>query len=284
MSSLNTEAFLRALRGLIRPLVRALINHGITAPAFYRLLKSVYVELANEEFQIDGQKPTDSRITMLTGVHRKDVKNILENPDTAWEATRAKTATMATVLGQWIARTEYQTESGSPKPLRRISDNGESFESLVRLVNKDIRPRTVLDELIRQGLIKEENDGFLSVSDLAVLGPASDDHKLVFFASNVGDHLAAASENLLSSEPPFFERAVFYNELTEASVNEIEVDARAKAQSFLEDVNDKSSALQKSDRHVSAPKGRFRFGVYFYRENAQSDESGDERKSDADQN
>ena len=284
MSALNTDTFLHALRGLIRPLVRALISHGITAPAFYRLLKSVYVEVAHEDFQIEGQRPTDSRITLLTGVHRRDVKSILENPDTAWEATRAKTATMATVLGQWIARAEYQTDSGAPKALPRINTNGESFESLVRLVNKDIRPRTVLDELVRQGLVDESKDGLLSISDIAVLGPASEDHKLVFFASNVGDHLAAASENLLSSDPPFYERAVFYNELTEASVDEIETDARAKAQSLLEGINNKSSALQKTDRHVSGPRDRFRFGVYFYRENARPDNSGDERKSDGEQN
>ncbi|MEO0916160.1 MAG: DUF6502 family protein, partial [Pseudomonadota bacterium] len=212
MATLDSDMFLRALRGLLRPLVRTLISRGISAPAFYKLLKAVYVEVAKEDFQIDG-KITDSRISLLTGVHRRDVKSILENPDTVWEATRAKTATIATVLGQWIARAEYQTETGAPKPLPRKADSGESFESLVRLVNTDIRPRTVLDELRRQGLIEEDDQGLIRIANKAVLGPASDEDKLVFFASNVGDHLAAASENLLSETSPFYERAVFYNGL-----------------------------------------------------------------------
>lgn len=274
MSALDSEKFLRALRGLLRPLVRTLISRGIPAPAFYKLLKAVYVDVAKEDFQIDG-KITDSRISLLTGVHRRDVKSIVENPDTAWEATRSKTATMATVVGQWIARTGYQTETGAPKPLPKTSENGESFESLVRLVNTDIRPRTVLDELTRQGLVTEDDDGVLRIADKAVLVPASEDHKLVFFSTNVGDHLAAASENLLSDEPPFFERAVFYNELTPISVDAIEADARQRAQALLEQMNDKSSDLQKQDRHVSGPKERFRMGVYFYREGASSDDSGD---------
>jgi len=265
MSSYDSDMFLRALRGLIRPLVRILISRGISATAFYRLLKAVYVEVAKEHFQIDV-KITDSRIALLTGVHRRDVKSILDNPDTVWEETRAKTATIATVLGQWIARPEYLEKNGAPKALPKTASEGESFESLVRLVNTDIRPRTVLDELMRQGLVIEDEGGLLRVADKPVIGPASEDHKLVFFASNVGDHLAAASENLLSENSPFYERAVFYTDLTASSVDTIEADAREQAQLMLEDMNDKSSVLQKNDREVAEPKERFRLGVYFYRE------------------
>ena len=279
MSALDSDTFLRALRGLIRPLVRTLISRGVPAPAFYKLLKTVYVEVANEDFRISDQRPTDSRITLLTGVHRRDVKEILANPDTTWESTRAKTATMASVVGQWIARAEYQSATGAPKALPRTSEDGESFENLVRLVNTDIRPRTVFDELLRQGLIVEGDDGLLRISDIAVMGPASEDHKLVFFASNVGDHMAAASENLLSEPPPFFERAVFYNALSPASVDTVEGDVRAQAQALLETVNDKSSALQKEDRQVSSPKERFRFGVYFYREPSPLDDASDATKT-----
>lgn len=277
MSTFDSDTFLRALRGLLRPLVRTLIRRGISAPAFYKLLKAVYVEVAKEDFQIDG-KITDSRIALLTGVHRRDVKSILESPDTVWEATRAKTATIATVLGQWITRSEYQTDTGAPKPLPKTADDGESFESLVRLVNTDIRPRTVLDELRQQGLIIEGDDKLLRVAEAAVAGPASEGDKLVFFAANVGDHLAAASENLLSDESPYFERAVFYNGLTSGSVDAVEADARAQAQALLIDLNDKSSALRAQDRNVVGPKERFRLGVYFYRERAPADRNDDKGK------
>ena len=54
--------------------MRALIAQGVTAPALYRLLKRLYVEVAEREFRLDGERPTDSRISLLTGVHRRDVK------------------------------------------------------------------------------------------------------------------------------------------------------------------------------------------------------------------
>lgn len=281
MSSLGSDQFMHALRGLLRPLVRTFIARGISAPAFYRLLKSVYVEVAKEDFQIDG-KITDSRISLLTGVHRRDVKDILSNPDTVWEAARSKTALVATVLGQWIARPEYQTDAGAPVALPKGGANGISFESLVRLVNTDIRPRTVLDELLRQDLVVEGADGLLRLADPAVLGPGSEDHKLVFFAANLGDHIAAASENLLADDPPFYERAVFHNGLPPEAIDEIEKQARDQAQNMLETLNKKSTRLRNETGVQDKPTQRFRLGVYFYRETSQADvgKSGNESGDD----
>src|SRR6478609_12063294 len=65
-----------ALRRLLRPIIRLAIHYGLTFPSLAELLKSVYVEVADEEFQIDGKVQTDSRVSMLTGVHRKDVKRL----------------------------------------------------------------------------------------------------------------------------------------------------------------------------------------------------------------
>ena len=279
MPAPQPEPFLRILRGLIRPLVRTLISRGVTAPAVYRLLKSVYVEVAYNDFRIDEAPPTDSRITLLTGVHRRDVRAYLSDPDDSWETTRAKTATFATVLGQWLARPDLRDADGRPIALPRTSAEGPDFERLVQSVSRDIRPRTVLDELLRQELVVEGDDGFLRIGDGAVLGPASNDHKTVFFAANVGDHLAAAADNLLSDDPAFLERAVFYNRLTPASVDRIEAQARNLSQAALETLNAESSELQRADRDHDGPFERYRFGVYFYRDSA-AEAGGDKTKDD----
>jgi hypothetical protein len=250
----------------MRPLVRTLIARGVTAPAFYRLLKRVYVEVAHDAFRIDDEPPTDSRIALLTGVHRRDVRAILEAGDEGWEAARRKTATFATVLGRWLARPDLAGEDGHPLPLPRSGAAGRDFDSLVREVSTDIRPRTVLDELVRQGLVTEGEDGLLRVAETPAAGPGSDADRLVFFAANVGDHLAAASENLLSDAPPFYERAVFYTRLTDASLDRIEAEARSRAQALLEEINRESAALQAADRAAPDNTARYRLGVYFYRE------------------
>ncbi len=275
MAATDPDPILRVLQGLVRPLARMLIARGVTAPAFYRLLKKVYVEVAHDEFRLDDKPPTQSRISLLTGVHRRDVHDILADDGETWEASRRKSAAFATVLGQWLARPDYQDESGTPLPLPRAGGEGPNFEALVRDISRDIRPRTVLDELLRQSLVTEGKDGLFRIAEEAVLGPSSSDHKIVFFASNVGDHLAAAAENLMAEDPPFLERAVFYNRLTEGSVDQIEQKARSLSQTMLEEINRESGARQQADRDTPDNSQRYRFGVYFYREDRARAETDD---------
>ncbi|WP_282061734.1 DUF6502 family protein [Roseobacter litoralis] len=273
MNATGSDGFLLLLKGLMRPLVRTLISRGVTAPAFYKLLKSVYVDVAYEEFRLGGAAPTDSRVSLLTGVHRRDVRTILSSDDDAWKTARGKSATFATVLSQWMTRPEYQDDTGQPISLPKTSENSPNFEALVREINTDIRPRTILDELTRQDLVHESADGLLRISEGAFTGPRSDHDKLVFFAANVGDHLAAASQNLLSDDAPFLERAVFYNRLSPASVDQIEEHAGQLAQNMLETLNAQSSVLQQTDQDGTGAKERYRLGVYFYREPSSADPS-----------
>ena len=69
-------SLISAVRFMLRPLVKLLLAHSITFPFMSNLLKSIYVEVATNDFRIEGKPQTDSRISLLSGVHRKDVKNL----------------------------------------------------------------------------------------------------------------------------------------------------------------------------------------------------------------
>lgn len=258
-----TTVFARALKGLLRPLVRALIAKGVTAPALYQTIKQLYVEVAETDFALDDKRQTDSRISMLTGVHRRDVKSF-RDPDTKAQAeTRERVTTIASVLGRWLAL----AKDGAPPPLPRDGDAG-SFEALVQSVSRDIRPRTVLDEMLAQGLVAYDEDADrLTLNADAFLGPADTEQRVYFFAENVGDHLAAAVDNLLAEEPRFMERAVFYNRLTPGAVDALEATARRLSGEALTTLN--REALERQTADLDDPEGteRFRYGVFFYREN-----------------
>lgn len=268
----ENDIFTRALKGLLRPLVRALIAKGVTAPALYQVLKQLYVEVAESEFALDGTRPTDSRVSMLTGVHRRDVK-AFRDPDLADErATRRKVTTVTTVLGRWLA----MSDGDKPVVLEREGEDG--FEALVASVSRDIRPRTVLDEMIAQKLVTEADDGRLSLIADAFLGPGDSDQRVYFFAENVGDHLAAAVDNLLADEPRFMERAVFYNRLSTASVDQLEAKARELSSAALVEVNANAHDLQAEDVKRDEGSERFRFGVFFYREDQAREEHKDSKE------
>lgn len=253
-----------------------MIARGLTAPVVYSLLKRVFVEVAEESFPLDDKPLTDSRIAMLTGVHRKDIRTIRAEGDGGASEARRKSALLATVIGQWMSVPDY-TEGGAPRALSRSSDDKPDFEALVRSVSKDVRPRTVLDELMRAGLVVESADGLLHLQAEAVVGTTSASEKEAFFAANVGDHLSAAAENLLSDKPPFFERSVFYNQLTPDAIDTIEAEARTKAQALLEDVNRDSSAARRRDKDAAGPRQRYRLGIYFYREDTDGGPNADDQ-------
>ncbi|MEM9755905.1 MAG: DUF6502 family protein, partial [Pseudomonadota bacterium] len=105
--------FTRILRSLLRPLVRAMIAQGVTAPALYRLVKRLYVEVAEDSFGIDEERQTDSRISMLTGVHRRDVREFRNTTPEAGTGARRKITTLASVLGRWLADPELRGPDGA---------------------------------------------------------------------------------------------------------------------------------------------------------------------------
>lgn len=249
------------LPGLLRPLVRLLIARGVSFPILQRLLKQVYVTSADEDFRIDGESPTDSRVSLLTGVHRRDVKD-LRGAGGEYAAQRRGKTLLATVVGRWLADPQYRGEDGAPIALHRQTRQGVSFESLVRSINRDVRPRTVLDELLRQGIVEESGPDLFALLPGAVVGPADSEAKLVFFAENVGDHLTAAARNLESDPSPFFERAVFYNRLSPESIQMLESRARELARAMLTELNSLAADRQKEDLSGDTSTQRFRLGVF----------------------
>ena len=61
---------------LLRPLVRLLIKSGVTFPALCDLLRELYVNVAEYDFALPDKSQTDSRVSLLTGIHRKEVRRL----------------------------------------------------------------------------------------------------------------------------------------------------------------------------------------------------------------
>ncbi|GIT91697.1 hypothetical protein JANAI62_21540 [Jannaschia pagri] len=255
-------AFDRAIRRILRPLVRALISQNVTVTAFYRLVKQTYVEVATEML---GQDGTDSRISVMTGVHRRDVKAFRSLSDTSDQTDQRKASMLSTVVGRWLSSTGYVDADGRPVPIPRNAEAGPSFEALVQSVSRDVRPRTVLDELARQGILTIAEDRVHLLLE-GLVAPADMDQRLHFFAHNLGDHVDAAVTNILSDTPPHLERAVFYNALDAEALRDVEAEARAIATDALRRVNAKAAALQTADPTDPEASHRFRFGIFFYSE------------------
>jgi hypothetical protein len=259
-----SPSLLAALRSLLRPLVRLLVARGVTCPMLVDLLKETYVDVAGREYGGDRAAPSDSRITLLTGIHRKDVKRLRATPLADAEAMPETVALGAQVVAAWTTR--FRDAKGRPRPLARLqSEGGEaSFEALVAGVSTDIRARAVLDAWLRLGVVELDDEDRVSLRNAAFVASRGFDEKAFYFGHNVGDHLAAASHNLLGGRPPFLERSVHYDSLDAASVEKLGALAEETGMKALHAVNREAMSAEARDKKSGEPKRRITFGIYFY--------------------
>jgi len=277
-SQQGNKAVITALRKILRPLVKFMIANQVSYPYLTNLLKSVYVEVAETDFPVEGKRQTDSRINLLTGVHRKDVKR-LRAEESDPETASANISLGAQIIARWMGDKNLKNPDGSPKMIP-LQDNEEfsehSFEGLVSNIAKgDIRPRVVLDELMRLDMVELDPDHNVILKTKAFTPNKGQEEKLFFFGKNVQDHLSAGVHNLTGGEPPYFDRSVYYDELTESSIDELNSLASELGMEALIRMNEKALALQTADRHESNATYRMNFGIFNYNQHLGQEDTPD---------
>ena len=269
----SQQLVLGAVGHILRPLVRLLLSYGITYTVFCEALRAIYVKVADEEFTLPDKPQTDSRVSLLTGIHRREVSRLRNEP--VHEVTLPQHASMsALLLATWSGHPDYTDDQGVPVPLPRLASRGQerSFESMVQSISKDFRARVVLDEWLRQGIVRLDEDDYVHLSPEAFTQPQDLHEKVFYFGQNVHDHLAATAHNLAGTAPPFLERCVFYDKLTAASADELAAYSRTAGMRALQAVNRRAAELQKRDRHAAGAVYRTNFGIYQYSAKEHPDE------------
>lgn len=252
---------------LLRPLVRLLVRNGVGYPAFAAALKRVFLEAARKELTDRGMPQTDSALSLLSGVHRRDVRQLGRHAGTAdpSDTAPAPMSLAAEVVARWMNDARYLQPDGSPRHLPR-SGSEDSFDDLVSSVSNDVRPRAVLDELLRLGVVQEsgaeirlEGSGFAPRQGF--------DEMSWLFAANLHDHAAAAAANL-HGDGNHLEQAVYVDQISAESAAQLhQVSVTAWQQAFrrvmqqAQERFDGDAALAPDQR-----RHRARFGVYFFSE------------------
>jgi hypothetical protein len=291
MSASPSATVLSQVLQVLRPVVRLLVHHGVTYPALAAALKRVFIEEAQRELQRRGMATTHSAVTLLSGVHRRDVRTLTRETqaqavalaDTAAgsdgvakaapsQSTQAPTpppSLAAEVVGVWMHQHRYLDAEGHPRVLPRGANQVGSFDELVHRVSQDIRPRAVLDELLRLGVAAEGEDGVRLLAEGFAPRQGFED-LAALFAANLHDHAAAAVANL-RGEANFLEQAVFVDEIGEDSVRELAQASAAAWKQAMRPVMAKAHERFDADqtRPATERRQRARFGIYFYSESTE---------------
>ena len=272
--TLQPDALLRPVRRLLRPLIRLLIQGGVTFPALADLLRSLYVEVAARDLLREPRARTDSRISLLTGVHRKEIRrwrSETHEPD----AVPPVITRTGQIIARWLRGDDYVDSEGQPRPLPRLPrpEGGPSFESLVQSVTSDVRPRAVLDDWLNHGIVSVDAADLVVLDTAAFVPRPGSVEQLFYFGRNLHDHLSAAAANVTSTGPaPFVERAAHYDNMSPTTVARLEAMGLEAAQRLLTEFNRQAlDLLDSNDRELErapeTPRLRLNLGLYLFVEN-----------------
>ncbi len=262
------QALSAAIRKLLRPLIRILLRNHVSFGAFADLAKRVYVEVAMEEFGLPHRKQSVSRVSILTGLSRKEVGRVrkLPVPDDAEAIGRYNRA--ARVVTGWIRDEAFADRQGNPAVLS-VEGTGATFAELVRRFSGDVPVRAILDELLRNGLVERRADGKVRLLTRAYVPRTEERDKLSILGTDVSDLVRTIDHNLRAGEAePLFQRKVAYDNLPEDILPQLRALTRERAQAILEEMD---RWLSQHDRDVNPSArgtGRKRggIGIYYFEE------------------
>lgn len=270
----QADDVVRALRAILAPLVRLLLATGVDYTRLSAELKPLFIEQAQLELLRSGRKDTDSAISLLSGVHRKDVHTWRES---GLADSISKKASLSTQLfAHWVHDPQYMTRRRQPKPLPRLGP-APSFETLAHSVTQDVRPYTILTELLRLGLVQIEmrrGQEYVVPNRNGFIPPPGSLELIELFGNNLTDHAAAAVANLLGSAPRL-EQSVFAEGITAESAELLGVLARKLWAQARAEMIAQASGCFEQDHDTPDANHRMRFGVYYWDESVtpDSDES-----------
>lgn len=257
---------------MARPLVTWLLRSGIGFGTFTTALKPVFLAQAGHE--LGEGRVTDSALSLLSGLHRKDVRALRASGQSSLDAIDARTLAQSKpsaanqVLTRWLT-------NGWPTQLE-LTGTVQSFDTLARSVSSDVHPRAVLDELMRLGLVVQEGMQVHLLHEAFTPVPHHTQAQELF-AANVADHLAAGLHNLRPSsaviskaahqhdqtQQSFLEQSVFADGLSAASVATLHQLANTLWFEALERVVQAAIPLCANDHNTPHPQ-RFRLGMFSY--------------------
>ncbi len=228
-----------ALALMLKPLVRLMIAQGITHAEFSETTKEVYVETALRHFEDDG-RVNKSRIAILTGLTRKEVKNVIDR--TLEEAQQDKTYSRPErVLTGWFSDPKYTGPYGIPLelPYEAPQPDNPSFVKLVRQYSGDMAPRQMLNELIVSGSVVEVEGRYKAVRRIYKFSALSP--QFIKRLGEVGYRVFSTAAKNIDKQMEgsgYFDRMVFADEgCTQEVIDEFDQYIKIRGQELLEEID-----------------------------------------------
>jgi len=246
----------------MRPLARILLRCGVTWKEIAELLKVVYVDVASEDYAKRGRPANASRVAILTGLSRREVRRARDRlanaaPDAL--APLAKINHASRVLTGWFQDPDFVDAKGKPRLLELAGERG--FEGLTKRYAQDIPSTAMLKELKAVGAVATTPRGRLRAK-MRYYSPATPDDGAVLRSGSVLEDLGATvAENLLRAEERTrFEGRATNTKIARGARRKFRDYIESRGMAFLEDVDRWLSRHESTDPKEKSV--RLGIGVY----------------------
>ena len=192
------QQVLDAFQLVLRPMVKILLRYGVGFSEFAEVVKTSFVDVATTEFGIRGRPTNISRIAVMTGLTRKEVRRLRNVLESGERLLTVKSTPISEIIHRWHSESDFLDGHGRPAKLR-FSGDDNSFSDLVKRFGGDVPPGAMRTELKRVGSITEDVDGNLSIVKRSIVPTDKTDNLVTSLVHGVYPLLSTVVENSDSS-------------------------------------------------------------------------------------
>jgi len=194
MQEEQQKKVLNAFQLVLRPIVKILLRYGIGYNEFAETVKSAFVDVGSTDFGIRGRPTNISRVAVMTGLTRKEVRRLRTKVENGDDTVSVRTTPITEIITRWYSEEEYLDKNARPLLLPFTGDSG-SFSSLVKKFGGDVPPGAMRTELKRMDLVTEDEDGALLVKSRTLVPTDSTDNLMSCLVHGVYPLLATTVKN-----------------------------------------------------------------------------------------
>ena len=261
--ALTVKALIRDTLGLLlEPVILVLLKSGVTWQEFAAVAKAKFVAVATREFGIRGRPTNVSRVAILTGLDRREVRKLRDTSPAPAEPGFMSKPTQ--VLECWYSDRAFLAANGKPRDLE-IDRGGDDFAALVRRYAPGIPVVAMIKELRAAGAIATTKSGKLRALQRAFIPRELNANQVRLWGSALRD-LGTTLENNVgraATERPRFERRALSLNVDPRSLPDFRAFLETEGQAFLERVDAWLTAHRSADQdEVGSAAIRLGVGVY----------------------
>jgi hypothetical protein len=162
------------IKNVLKPLIQLLLFFGIDYKLFDAIVKNIFVSIAAKNYGIRSRETNISRISLMTGITRKEVVSVKNRIINEEEYFRQFRAPAMRLLDIWLKDDVFLDSHKKPKQLKYNSGK-PSFIDLAKKAKLDAAPKAVYLELERLDVIKKDSNGSIFIKNYQIISESKEE-------------------------------------------------------------------------------------------------------------